>query len=109
MALFTTNPQETLVIAENAATRIPQASCALNGTVNVITDTDIVLYLTQNSLTLPVVTVNGVVVFQSNKPQHGWVVKSRVSAGDSLTLTLAPPVGFAYKSTVTVSVVFEPK
>lgn len=109
MALFTTNPQETITVVESAASRIPLAECDLHGQVDVSANTDITLSLSEGALTLPIVTVNGVIVFQRNQPQHGWTVKSRAALGEFIILILSPPVGFAYKSTVTVTVDFEPE
>jgi hypothetical protein len=110
MALYTTNPVETVTISEVVASRIPTA--ALSGPEDGATDVDaatsIVINLGQGQLTLPIVTVNGVIVFRGDAARLGWVALRR-AVGEALTLTLKPPGGFAYGSTVAVDVTFEPE
>lgn len=110
MTLYTTNPQETVSVAETVASRIPTTELVepVDGAVDVDPRTSIVLAFSAGALTLPIVTVNGIVVYRSASPCFGWHARSRTS-GESAILVLTPPVGFAYRSTVVVNIAFEPE
>ena len=110
MALYTTNPQETVSIGETAASRIPTTELVepVDGAVNVDPRAPITLTFAAGELTLPAVRVNGVIVYKGASPRLGWLAQSR-ALGEFMTLTLTPPVGFAYRSTVVVNVTFEPE
>jgi hypothetical protein len=110
MALYTTNPQETINVGEAAASRIPTVASTepLNGAVNVAPGASISLNLTSGQLTLPVVSVNGTIVYANANPRRGWKAQA-LYLGESGRLILTPPVGFVYRSVVTVAVTFEPE
>lgn len=110
MALYTTNPQETINVAEAAASRVPTVELTgpVDGATNVSPRAPINLFFGAGELTLPIVTVNGVIVYRGTAPRLGWHAQSRAS-GEGLSLILTPPVGFSYRSVVIVEVDFEPE
>jgi hypothetical protein len=110
MALYTTNPTEELYMYESAASRIPTADMVepVHGAVNVTPDASISIDLEQGALTLPVVRVNGAVVFEDNEPKLGWRAASR-ALGEFRILVLTPPSGFRYGTTYTVTVDLVPE
>jgi hypothetical protein len=110
MALYTTNPQETINVGESAASRMPTVEPLepLDGDVNVAPRTSISLSLSAGALTLPTVRVNGVIVYANAAPRLGWKAQTTY-LGENGVLVLTPPVGFAYRSVVNVNVTFEPE
>jgi hypothetical protein len=110
MTLYTTNPTEDLYMYETAASRIPTAEMIepVHGAVNVAPDASIYIDLNQGALTLPVVRVNGAVVFEDNEPKLGWRSVSR-ALGEFRILVLTPPSGFRYGTTYTVTVDLVPE
>lgn len=110
MALYTTNPSEGFAMTESAASRIPTAELVepVHGAVNVAPDASISINLNQGELTIPVVQVNGVVIFEDNEPKRGWRSVSR-ALGEFRILVLTPPSGFRYGTTYTVTVDLVPE
>lgn len=110
MTLYTANPIESLSLVEAAASRIPTAEMVdpVHGAVNVLPDSSISIDLQQGELTLPVVQVNGVTVFEDNEPKQGWRATSR-ALGEFRILVLTPPSGFRYGATYTVTVDLVPE
>lgn len=110
MALYTTNPTEDLFMYESAASRIPTAEMIepVHGAINVGPDASISIDLNQGALTLPVVRVNGAVVFEDNEPKLGWRSVSR-ALGEFRILVLTPPSGFRYGTTYTVTIDLVPE
>ncbi len=110
MTLYTTNPTEDLFMYESAASRLPTAEMVepVHGSVDVLPDSSISINLEQGALTLPVVRVNGVAVFEDNEPKLGWRSVSR-ALGEFRILVLTPPSGFRYGATYTVTVDLVPE